>query len=146
MNNDEDDNENDDDDKLNESADMDASVALKKSDGEEKYDPLEADAAESEDDDNREAEEDAKETMTGNANAQESKKTSVDEAWADINNDTDVEPGNLIDDVDEKEHTDHEKSIPKVDRNHSPQAKPSSRGRAGYTRIRGGPRARRARR
>jgi len=119
---------------------------VKKSDGEEKYDPLEADAAESEDDDNREAEENAKETTTGNANAQDSKKTSVDEAWTDINNDMDVEMGNLIDDVDEKEHADNEKSMQKVDRNHSPQVKPSSRGRGGYARVRGGPRARRARR
>jgi hypothetical protein len=108
---------------------------------------LEADAAESEDDDNREAEENAKETTTGNSNVQDSKKT-VDsmEVWADINNDTDVEMGNLIDDIDEKEHADNEKSMQKVDRNHSPQMKPSSRGRGGYTRVRGGPRARRARR
>ncbi|XP_012233540.1 zinc finger protein on ecdysone puffs [Linepithema humile] len=134
------------DDKLNDTLDSDSmNVTLKKSDGEEKYDPLEADAAESEEDDNREVEEEAKETTTGNANAQDSKKTAVDEAWADITNDVDVEMGNLIDDADEKEHADHEKPVQKVERNHSPQVKPASRGR-GYARIRGGPRARRARR
>lgn len=120
-------------------------VTPKKSDGEEKYDPLEADAAESEDDDNREADENAKETTTESVNTQDAKKESVDEAWADINNDTDdVEMGNLIDDVEGKEHA--EKSVQKVDRNHSPQVKPTPRGRAPFVRVRGGPRARRARR
>lgn len=116
-------------------------MAPKRSDGEEKYDPLEADAAESEEEENREAEENAKETTTGNAtNTQD--KPSVDEMWVDIDNDNDNEMGNLIDESDEKEHVEHEK--PKIERNHSPQVKPP-RGR-GFVRGRGGPRARRSRR
>ncbi|XP_029667461.1 zinc finger protein on ecdysone puffs [Formica exsecta] len=142
--------ENEDNDKSKELQENDAdnaNAAPKRSDGEEKYDPLEADAAESEEEENREAEEKVKEIIAENtANVQE-KKTPVDEMWADIDNDNDVEMGNLVDDADEKEHAhdphDHEKSIQKIDRNHSPQIK--SRGR-GYARGRGGPRARRSRR
>lgn len=118
-----------------------ANTAPKRSDGEEKYDPLEADAAESEEEENREAEEKMKEINAENpANVQE-KKTPVDEMWADIDNDNDVEMGNLVDDADEKGHMDHEKSIQKI--NHSPQVKPRGRG---YVRGRAGPRARRSRR
>lgn len=113
----------------------------KKSDGEEKYDPLEADA-ESEEDETREAGEDAKEAQNTASNGQD-KKTLVDEIWTDADNDNDVEMGNLIDDADEKEHVDHDKSPQKMDRNHT-SPKPS-RGR-GFVRGRGGPRARRSRR
>lgn len=124
------------------------SVAPKKSDGEEKYDPLEADAAESEEEENREAEADTKEQepVVNNADnaATQDKKLPVEEAWADIDNDNDIEMSNLIDDADEKEHADHEKSMQKMDRNQSPQVK-SPRGR-GFARGRGGPRARRSRR
>ncbi|XP_050447534.1 zinc finger protein on ecdysone puffs isoform X2 [Cataglyphis hispanica] len=124
-----------------------ANTAPKRSDGEEKYDPLEADAAESEEEENREAGENVKEVTAENTANMQEKKTPVDEMWADIDNDNDVEMGNLVDDADEKEHAhdphDHEKSIQKIDRNHSPQIK--SRGR-GYARGRGGPRARRSRR
>jgi hypothetical protein len=119
-------------------------MSPKKSDGEEKYDPLEADVAESEEEENREAEEEeehAKETTTGNATNAQDPKTSVDEIWTDMDNDNDVEMGNLIDETDEKEHVE-EKSVQKAERNHSPQVK---RGR-GYGRGRGGPRARRSRR
>lgn len=120
-----------------------ANAAPKRSDGEEKYDPLEADAAESEEEENREAEESMKEINAENpANVQE-KKTPVDEMWADIDNDNDVEMGNLVDDADEKGHVDHDKSIQKIDRNHSPQIKPRGRG---FVRGRAGPRARRSRR
>jgi len=121
-------------------------VAPKRSDGEEKYDPLEADAAESEEEENREAEEDAKETTVENANTQDI-KASIDEVWTDMDNDNDIEMGNLIDEADEKEHTEQkepEKPMPKVERNLSPQVK-VSRGR-GFVRGRGGPRARRSRR
>lgn len=115
-------------------------MAPKRSDGEEKYDPLEADAAESEEEENREAEENAKETTAGNVTNTQEVKPSVDEMWTDIDNDNDTEMGNLIDEADEKEHVEK----PKVERNHSPQVKPP-RGR-GFTRGRGGPRARRSRR
>ncbi|XP_011168417.2 zinc finger protein on ecdysone puffs isoform X2 [Solenopsis invicta] len=121
-------------------------MSPKKSDGEEKYDPLEADVAESEEEENREAEEEeenAKETTTGNATNAQDAKESVDEIWTDMDNDNDVEMGNLIDETDEKEH-EEEKSTQKTERNHSPQVK-QPRGR-GYGRGRGGPRARRSRR
>jgi hypothetical protein len=119
-------------------------VAPKKSDGEEKYDPLEADAAESEEEENRETETDVKEMVVCNPtiNVQD-KKLPVEEAWADIDNDNDIEMSNLIDDADEKEHADHEKSMQKLDRNQSPQKSPRGRG---FVRGRGGPRARRSRR
>ncbi|XP_011703945.1 PREDICTED: zinc finger protein on ecdysone puffs isoform X2 [Wasmannia auropunctata] len=123
------------------SADSSAHVAPKRSDGEEKYDPLEADAAESEEEENREAEEDAKETTAGNDAITQDIKMAVDDVWTDMDNDNDVEMGNLIDEADEKEP---EKSTPKIERNRSPQVK-SPRGR-GFTRGRGGPRARRSRR
>lgn len=120
-------------------------VTPKKSDGEEKYDPLEADAAESEEEENREVEEDANETIAGNATNVQDVKAPVDEIWTDIDNDNDVEMGNLIDETDEKEeHVEQEKSTPKIERNHSSQTKP--RGGRGYARGRGGPRARRSRR
>mgnify|MGYP004591540681 CR=1 FL=1 len=64
--------------------------------------------------------------------------------WADFDNDNEAEIGNLIDDGDEKEHADHEKSMQKLDRDQNSQIKPS-RGR-GFTRGRGSPRARRGRR
>lgn len=119
-----------------------ANAAPKRSDGEEKYDPLEADAAESEEEENREAEQNVKESSAENtANIQE-KKTPVEEMWADIDNDNDVEMGNLVDDADEKEH-DHEKPVQKMDQNHSLPVKPRGRG---YVRGRAGPRARRSRR
>lgn len=116
-----------------------ANVAPKRSDGEEKYDPLEADAAESEEEENREAEENAKETTAGNTTNTQDAKPSVDEMWTDIDNDNDNEMGNLIDEADEKEV-----EKPKIERNHSPQVK-QPRGR-GFVRGRGGPRARRSRR
>lgn len=68
----------------------------------------------------------------------------VDKTWADIDNDNEAEIGNLIDDGDEKEHVEPEKTVQKVDRDQSPQIKPT-RGR-GFSRGRGSPRARRARR
>lgn len=102
---------------------------------------MEADAAESEEEENREAEEDAKESTVGNATNTQDAKTPIDEAWADMDNDNDVEMGNLIDETDEKEHVEQEKPMPKIERN--PQVK--SRGR-GFARGRGGPRARRSRR
>lgn len=105
---------------------------------------MEADAAESEEEENREAEEDAKETTAGNATNPQDVKTPIDEVWTDGDNDNDVEMGNLIDEADEKEHVE-EKSPPKVERNHNnPQVK-LPRGR-GFARGRGGPRARRSRR
>ncbi|XP_076675727.1 protein on ecdysone puffs isoform X3 [Andrena cerasifolii] len=118
--------------------------AQKKADGDEKYDPLEADA-ESEEEENHETENTSEQASQNTSNTQE-KKTPVDKVWADIDNDNDAEIGNLIDDGDEKEHTDHEKPAPKVDqpRDQSPQVKPT-RGR-GFARGRGSPRARRARR
>ncbi|RLU15207.1 hypothetical protein DMN91_012201, partial [Ooceraea biroi] len=123
-----------------------ANVAPKKSDGEEKYDPLEADATESEEEENRETEVKVETaTVAGNAANVQDKKLPVEEAWADIDNDDDIEMSNLIDDADEKEHADHEKSMQKVDRNPGPQVK-SPRGGRAYSRGRGGPRARRSRR
>lgn len=112
----------------------------KKADGDEKYDPLEADA-ESEEEEVHEAENN--EQSSENVINTQEKKTPVDKMWADIDNDNEAEIGNLIDDGDEKEHIDHEKSVQKLDRE-SPQIK-STRGR-GFTRGRGTPRARRARR
>ncbi|RLU15496.1 hypothetical protein DMN91_012490 [Ooceraea biroi] len=101
-----------------------ANVAPKKSDGEEKYDPLEADATESEEEENRETEVKVETaTVAGNAANVQDKKLPVEEAWADIDNDDDIEMSNLIDDADEKEHADHEKSMQKVDRNPGPQDK-----------------------
>ncbi|XP_018392387.1 PREDICTED: zinc finger protein on ecdysone puffs isoform X1 [Cyphomyrmex costatus] len=145
---DENDDDDDDDDKPKEEQENsvdNANMTSKKSDGEEKYDPLEADAAESEEDENRETEEDTKETNVENAtNTQDTTKPSVDEVWADMDNDNDVEMGNLIDEADEKEHVEPEKSVTKVERNHSPQIK-QPRGR-GFVRGRGGPRAKRSRR
>lgn len=105
---------------------------------------MEADAAESEEEENREAEVDMKEAVMNNAANAQDKKLPVEEAWADIDNDNDIEMSNLIDDADEKEHADHEKSMQKVERNQSSQVK-SPRGR-GFARGRGGPRARRSRR
>lgn len=112
----------------------------KKADGDEKYDPLEADA-ESEEEEVHEAENN--EQSSENVINTQEKKTPVDKMWADIDNDNEAEIGNLIDDGDEKEHVDHEKSVQKLDRE-NPQIK-STRGR-GFTRGRGTPRARRARR
>ncbi|KAG5348141.1 PEP protein, partial [Acromyrmex charruanus] len=135
-----------DDDKSKEQQESSAdnvNVTPKRSDGEEKYDPLEADAAESEEEENREAEEDTKETAVEDATNIQDVKPSVDEVWADMDNDNDVEMGNLIDEADEKEHVEPEKSVPKIERNHSPQMKPRGRG---FVRGRGGPRARRSRR
>lgn len=109
---------------------------------------MEADAAESEEEENREAEEDAKETTAGSATNPQDVKTPIDEVWTDGDNDNDVEMGNLIDEADEKDVEDvkhvEEKSPPKVERNHNPQVK-LPRGR-GFSRGRGGPRARRSRR
>lgn len=106
---------------------------------------MEADAAESEEEENREAEEDAKETTAGNATNPQDVKTPIDEVWTDGDNDNDVEMGNLIDEADEKEHVEEKVDPPpKVERNHNPQVK-LPRGR-GFARGRGGPRARRSRR
>lgn len=119
--------------------------AQKKTDGDEKYDPLEADA-ESEEEENNEAAENNEQTAENTTNEQE-KKTPAEKMWADIDNDNDVEIGNLIDDGDEKEHTEHEKPPVNVEVPHTPQMNKSPRGR-GYARGRGGggPRARRSRR
>lgn len=119
-------------------------VTPKKSDGEEKYDPLEADAAESEEEENREMETEMKETAVSSTSNAQDAKLPVEEALAEIDNDNDIEMSNLIDDADDKEHVDHEKSVQKVERNQNPQVK-LLRGR-GYARGRGGPRARRSRR
>ncbi|XP_068982374.1 zinc finger protein on ecdysone puffs isoform X1 [Bombus flavifrons] len=116
--------------------------AQKKTDGDEKYDPLEADA-ESEEEETREAEKSGKQPSQNTVNTPE-KKTPVDKIWADIDNDNEAEIGNLIDNEDEKEQVDHEKSIQKLDRDLNPQVK-LTRGR-GFSRGRGTPRARRARR
>ncbi|XP_003702395.1 protein on ecdysone puffs [Megachile rotundata] len=119
------------------------SNAQKKADGDEKYDPLEADA-ESEEEEPRETE-NANEQSSQNATNTPEKKTPVDKVWADIDNDNEAEIGNLIDDGEEKEQSiEHEKSMQKVDREQNPPMKPS-RGR-GFVRGRGSPRARRARR
>ncbi|XP_011870267.1 PREDICTED: zinc finger protein on ecdysone puffs [Vollenhovia emeryi] len=139
--------ENDKPEEQQENSADNANVAPKRSDGEEKYDPLEADAAESEEEENREAEENAKETTAGNTANTQDVKQSVDEMWTDTENDNDTEMGNLIDEAEEKEHTEQEKSAsaaPKVERNRNPQVK-QARGR-GFARGRGGPRARRSRR
>lgn len=116
----------------------------KKSDGEEKYDPLEADAESEEEEAHREPESEAVNEATPNAaNGQE--KT-IDEMWTDADNDNDVEMGNLIDETDEKDHTEPEKNtMQKVERNLNPP-KMSPRGGRGFIRGRGGPRARRSRR
>ncbi|XP_043249040.1 zinc finger protein on ecdysone puffs isoform X2 [Colletes gigas] len=117
--------------------------AQKKPDGDEKYDPLEADA-ESEEEEHHETENSSEQSSLNTSNTQE-KKTPVDKMWADIDNDNDAEIGNLIDDGDEKEPVEQEKPAPKLDREQSPQIK-LTRGR-GFARGRGGtPRARRARR
>ncbi|XP_076171007.1 protein on ecdysone puffs isoform X2 [Ptiloglossa arizonensis] len=117
--------------------------AQKKADGDEKYDPLEADA-ESEEEEHHETENISEQTAQNTSNTQE-KKTPVDKMWADIDNDNDAEIGNLIDDGDEKEPVEHEKIVPKLEREQQgPQIKPT-RGR-GFARGRGSPRARRARR
>lgn len=105
---------------------------------------MEADAAESEEEENREAEENAKETTAGNATNTQDVKPEAEEMWTDMDNDNDTEMSNPIDEAEEKEHTEHEKSAPKIERNHS-QGKPQGRGR-GFMRGRGGPRARRSRR
>lgn len=119
--------------------------AQKKTDGDEKYDPLEADA-ESEEEETREAEKSGKQTSQNTQNTVNTpeKKTPVDKIWADIDNDNEAEIGNLIDNEDEKEQVDHEKSTQKLDRDLNPQVK-LTRGR-GFSRGRGTPRARRARR
>ncbi|EFN78513.1 zinc finger protein on ecdysone puffs isoform X2 [Harpegnathos saltator] len=119
----------------------DNTIAPKKSDGEEKYDPLEADAESEEDEMNREPETEMKDTTQNASNGQE-KKTPIDEMWTDADND-DAEMGNLIDETDEKDHMDQEKSMQKIERNFNPPK--MSRGR-GFVRGRGGPRARRSRR
>ncbi|XP_071555506.1 uncharacterized protein Pep isoform X1 [Temnothorax nylanderi] len=149
-----DENEDNDEPKEQENSADNANVAPKRSDGEEKYDPLEADAAESEEEENREAEENAKENAKettantqGNATNTKDVKTPVDEMWTDIDNDNDTEMGNLVDEAEEKEPVEPvepEKPLPKIERNRSPQVK-QSRGR-GFVRGRGGPRARRSRR
>ncbi|XP_076248142.1 protein on ecdysone puffs [Calliopsis andreniformis] len=96
--------------------------AQKKADGDEKYDPLEADA-ESEEEENHGAENTSEQISQSTPNAQD-KKTPVDKMWADIDNDNDAEIGNLIDDGDEKEHTDHEKSVQKLDQPKEQQQTP----------------------
>ncbi|XP_076286290.1 protein on ecdysone puffs isoform X1 [Lasioglossum baleicum] len=120
--------------------------AQKKADGDEKYDPLEADA-ESEEEEHREGESNSQPATQNDSNAQEKKTTPADKAWADIDNDNDAEIGNLIDDGDEKEPpAEPEKTPPKVvEREQSPQVKPT-RGRGGFARGRGSPRSRRGRR
>ncbi|KAL2743403.1 zinc finger protein on ecdysone puffs-like [Vespula maculifrons] len=122
-----------------------SSSVQKKTDGDEKYDPLEADA-ESEEDENNETSGNNEQTTENVTNEQE-KKTPVEKMWADIDNDNDLEIGNLIDDGDEKEHAELEKTTPvSVEVTHTPQMNKSPRGR-GYSRGRGGgPRARRSRR
>lgn len=121
-----------------------SSSVQKKTDGDEKYDPLEADA-ESEEEETNEAG-GKNEQTTENASNEQEKKTPAEKMWADIDNDNDVEIGNLIDDGDEKEHIEHEKPPVNVEVPHTPQMNKSPRGR-GYNRGRsGGPRARRSRR
>ncbi|XP_031826369.1 protein on ecdysone puffs isoform X2 [Nomia melanderi] len=121
--------------------------AQKKADGDEKYDPLEADA-ESEEEEHREGDSNSQQTTQNDSSTQDKKTTPVDKAWADIDNDNDAEIGNLIDDGDEKEHINEPektRDAPKIERDQTPQIKPT-RGRGGFARGRGSPRARRARR
>ncbi|XP_015429920.1 PREDICTED: zinc finger protein on ecdysone puffs isoform X2 [Dufourea novaeangliae] len=119
--------------------------AQKKPDGDEKYDPLEADA-DSEEEERREGANNSQQDTLNDSSTQDKKTTPVDKAWADIDNDNDAEIGNLIDDAEEKEqHIEPEKPTPKVERDQSPQVKPA-RGRGAFARGRGNPRARRARR
>ncbi|XP_043497260.1 zinc finger protein on ecdysone puffs [Polistes fuscatus] len=126
-----------------------SSSGQKKTDGDEKYDPLEADA-ESEEDENNEAGGNNEKTSENISNEQE-KKPSGEKMWLDVDNDNDhLELGNLIDEGDEKEHTELEKITAPVTVEvtpHTPQMNKSPRGR-GYSRGRGGggPRARRSRR
>ncbi|KOX69368.1 hypothetical protein WN51_05531 [Melipona quadrifasciata] len=115
--------------------------AQKKADGDEKYDPLEADI-ESEEEEIHEVENSNEQSPQNAVNTSE-KKTPVDKMWADFDNDNEAEIGNLIDDGDEKEHVNHEKSMEKSDRDQNSQIKPRGRG---FTRGRGSPRARRGRR
>lgn len=131
--------ENEDIDKSEESTEnrTEDSNVQKKTDGEEIYDPLEADV-ESEDDECREQ---------GNAKKAteiiaSDKDILVDEMWAEIDNE--IEMCNLIDD-DEKECIDLEKPTQKIDQTQNPQTK-SPRGRGTSQRSRSGPRARRSRR
>ncbi|XP_076764468.1 protein on ecdysone puffs isoform X2 [Xylocopa sonorina] len=124
--------------------------AQKKPDGDEKYDPLEADAESEEEEAPRDVENTSEQPSPNvTSTSTPEKKTPVDKMWADIDNDNEAEIGNLIDDGEEKEQhaVDHEKPMtPKLERDPSPQIKPM-RGRGGFTRGRGGsPRARRARR
>lgn len=140
-----DEDENDDKPKESQESNVDNTNTPKKSDGEEKYDPLEADAESEEDEVNREVEPEANETAQNTSNGQEI-KTSIDEMWTDADNDNDAEMGNLIDETDEKDHTDHEKSMQKIECNPNPPKIPAGRGGRGYVRGRGGPRARRSRR
>lgn len=120
-----------------------ANVTQKKSDGEEKYDPLEADAAESEED---ESQQDVKgvikEELEESANnMKEAKKTPAEETWTDADNDNDTETNNMT----VKTDTEEEKPQIKIE-NHSPQImKTSPRGR-GFMRGRGNQRARKTRR
>lgn len=120
-----------------------ANVTQKKSDGEEKYDPLEADAAESEED---ESQQDVKgvikEELEESANnMKEAKKTPAEETWTDADNDNDTETNNMT------VKTDMEEEKPQIKiENHSPQVmKTSPRGR-GFMRGRGNQRARKTRR
>lgn len=114
---------------------------------------MEADA-ESEEDENNETATGNNEQTTDNVTNNEeesSKKTPVDKMWAEMDNDNDLEIGNLIDDGDDnKEHNaELEKASPvNAEVSHTPQMNKSPRGR-GYSRGRGGgggPRARRSRR
>lgn len=120
----------------------------KKSDGEEKYDPLEADAAESEEDDSQQDVKPTKEepeviTIEASSDTQETKKTPNEETWTDADNDNNAETNNVTDNV-EKEQ---EKPQTKIEQNHSPQMMKTStpRGR-GFMRGRGNQRARKSRR
>lgn len=112
----------------------DSPSTAKETDGNEKYDPLEADAES--DDENQQVDEE---------------KSSADKMWADMDNDVDIEIGNLLEDDTSEERnsaTDSPKITPKLEQQKATAAvKPvthTPRGRGGY-RSRGN-RARRSRR
>ncbi|XP_015520511.1 zinc finger protein on ecdysone puffs [Neodiprion pinetum] len=115
--------------------DIEISTAVKPTDGDKKYDPLEADA-ESEDE-NHEG---------------EGKKSSAEKMWADMDNDIDVEIGNLLEDDTGEEKVsilEPENTPQKLEKETTPIIKSTNqnlpRGRGGGYRSRGN-RARRSRR
>ncbi|XP_015598226.1 zinc finger protein on ecdysone puffs isoform X2 [Cephus cinctus] len=126
-----------------------SALAAKKSDGDEKYDPLEADAESEEDESNRLNPEQSQAEVQ-DAEINQEKNTPAEKMWADIDNDNEGEIGNLLDETGEEKDQQPEQEAeqtvapPKVERNITPPQSKPQRGR-GYPRGRGG-RGRRSRR